>query len=132
MIGYVTLGTNDLAKAREYYDALLGSIGAKRLMEFPDEIGGFTLWGTGWGSPGIALTRPYNGNAAVAGNGNMVAIVMDSRDKVDALHARALELGGSDEGAPGVRGEEGPRAFYGAYFRDLDGNKICAFRIGPA
>lgn len=132
MIGYVTLGTNDLARAREYYDALLGSIGAKRLMEFPDEMGGFTLWGIGWGSPGIALTRPYNGQAAVAGNGNMIAIVMDSRDKVDTFHARALELGGSDEGAPGVRGEEGPRAFYGAYFRDPEGNKICAFRIGPA
>lgn len=131
MIGYVTLGTNDLAKAREYYDALLGSIGAKRLMEFPDALGGFTLWGTGWGSPGIALTRPYNGQPAVAGNGNMIAIVMDSRDKVDAFHARALELGGSDEGAPGVRGEEGQRAFYGGYFRDPEGNKICAFRIGP-
>ena len=131
MIGYVTLGTNDLAKAREYYDALLGSIGAKRLMEFPDEMGGFTLWGTGWGSPGIALTRPYDKQPAVAGNGNMVALVMDSRNKVDALHAKAIELGGSDEGAPGVRGEEGPRAFYGAYFRDPEGNKICAFRIGP-
>ena len=93
MIGYVTLGTNDLAKAREYYDALLGSIGAKRLMEFPDEMGGFTLWGTGWGSPGIALTRPYDKQPAVAGNGNMVALVMDSRNKVDALHAKAIELG---------------------------------------
>ena len=132
MIGYVTLGTNDIVRARAYYDALLGSIGARRLMEFPDQLGGFTLWGTGWGSPGIALTRPYNGQAAVPGNGNMVAIVMDSRDKVDAFHERALELGGSDEGAPGVRGEEGPRAFYGAYFRDPEGNKICAFRIGPA
>ena len=132
MIGYVTLGTNDIGKARAYYDALLGSIGAKRLMEFPDELGGFTLWGTSWGAPGIALTRPYNREAAVPGNGNMVAIVMDSRDKVDAFHASALALGGSDEGAPGVRGEEGPRAFYGAYFRDPEGNKICAFRIGPA
>lgn len=132
MIGYVTLGTNDIARAREYYDALLGSIGARRLMEFPDDLGGFTLWGTGWGSPGIALTRPYDKQTAVPGNGNMVAIVMDSRDKVDAFHAKALELGGSDEGPPGVRGEEGPRAFYGAYFRDPEGNKLCAFRIGPA
>ena len=132
MIGYVTLGTNDIAKARAYYDALLGSIGARRLMEFPDDVGGFTLWGTDWGKPGVALTRPYNGQAAVAGNGNMVALVMDSRDKVDAFYARALELGGTDEGPPGVRGEEGPRAFYGAYFRDPEGNKICAFRVGPA
>ena len=132
MIGYVTLGTNDIVKARAYYDTLLGSIGAKRLMEFPDEFGGFTLWGTGWGKPGVALTRPYDKQAAVAGNGNMVAMVMDSRDKVDAFYAKALELGGSDEGPPGVRGEEGDQAFYGAYFRDPEGNKICAFRIGPA
>lgn len=132
MIGYVTLGTNDIAKARDYYDALLGSIGAKRLMQFDDEAGGFTLWGTGWGKPGVALTRPYNKEPAVAGNGNMIAIVMDSRDKVDAFYAKALELGGSDEGPPGLRGPEGDRAFYGAYFRDPEGNKICAFRIGPA
>ena len=132
MIGYVTLGTNDIAKAREYYDALLGSIGARRLMEFGEEAGGFTLWGTDWGKPGIALTRPYNREPAFAGNGNMIAIVMDSRDKVHAFHAKALELGGTDEGAPGLRGPEGPRAFYGAYFRDPEGNKICAFRIGPA
>ena len=132
MIGYVTLGTNDIAKARAYYDALLGSIGANRLMEFPDEFGGFTLWGTGWGKPGVALTRPYNKQSAIAGNGNMVALVMDSRDKVDSFYSKALELGGTDEGPPGVRGEEGDRAFYGAYFRDPEGNKICAFRIGPA
>ncbi len=132
MIGYVTLGTNDIAKAREYYDALLGSIGAKRLMQFDDELGGFTMWGTDWNKPGIAVTRPYNKEPAVAGNGNMMAIVLDSRDEVDALHAKALELGGSDEGAPAVRGEEGPQAFYGAYFRDPEGNKFCAFRIGPA
>ena len=62
----------------------------------------------------------------------MIALVMDERVKVDALHARALALGGQDEGAPGVRGEEGDQAFYGAYFRDLDGNKFCAFRVGPA
>lgn len=132
MIGYVTLGTNDIAKARDYYDALLGSVGAKRLMQFGDEVGGFTLWGTGWGVPGVALTHPYNKQAAVAGNGNMVALVMDSRDKVDAFYAKALELGGSDEGPPGLRGEDGPQAFYGAYFRDPEGNKYCAFRIGPA
>ena len=132
MIGYVTLGTNDIDKAREYYDALLGSVGATRLMQFGDDVGGFTMWGTSWGKPAVAVTRPYNKRAAVPGNGNMVALVMDSRDKVDALHAKALELGGSCEGPPGLRGEEGPQAFYGAYFRDPEGNKICAFRVGPA
>ena len=129
MIGYVTLGTNDLAKARDYYDALFGSIGARRLMEFDE---GFTLYGTGWGQPGVAITPPYDGQPAVAGNGNMIAIVFDTRDKVDAFYGKALELGGSDEGPPGLRGPEGERAFYGAYFRDPEGNKLCAFRVGPA
>jgi catechol 2,3-dioxygenase-like lactoylglutathione lyase family enzyme len=129
VIGYITLGTDDLDRSRAFYDALLGEIGATRLMELDS---GFTLYGTGWGRPGLAVTRPHDGQPARAGNGNMVSLVMDSRDKVDRLHARALELGGSDEGRPGVRGEEGDRAFYGAYFRDLDGNKLCAFRIGPA
>jgi len=129
MIGYVTLGSNDLASARAYYDALFGSIGAGRLMEFGEN---FTMYGSAWGKPAVAITKPYNGEAATAGNGNMTAIVMDSRDKVDAFYNKALELGGSDEGPPGVRGEEGPQAFYGAYFRDPEGNKFCAFRIGPA
>jgi catechol 2,3-dioxygenase-like lactoylglutathione lyase family enzyme len=129
MIGYVTLGTNDLDKARAFYDALFGSIGAGRLMEMPS---GFTLYGRGWGQPGVAVTRPYDGEAATAGNGNMVSLVLDARAKVDALHAQAMALGGSDEGAPGVRGEEGERAFYGAYFRDPEGNKLCAFCVGGA
>jgi predicted lactoylglutathione lyase len=128
MIGYVTVGTNDLDKARSFYDALFGSIGASRLMELPH---GFTLYGRGWGQPGVAVTRPYNGEAATVGNGNMISLVMDSRSRVDAFHAKAMELGGSDEGAPGIRGEEGDRAFYGGYFRDLEGNKFCAFRVGP-
>lgn len=129
MIGYVTLGTDDLDRARAFYDALFGEIGASRLMELD---GGFTLYGTGWGKPGVAVTRPYDGEPASAGNGNMVSLVVDARDKVDRLHARALELGGSDEGAPGLRGPDGDRAFYGAYFRDPDGNKFCVFRMGPA
>ena len=129
MIGYATVGTDDIDRARAFYDDLLGGIGARRVMEFPEN--GFTMYGTGARAPGLAVTRPYNGGAAQPGNGAMVALVMDSRDKVDRLHARALELGGSDEGAPGVRGPDGERAFYGAYFRDLDGNKLCAFCIGP-
>ena len=133
MIGYVTLGSDNMPRARTFYDELLGStIGARRIMEFGDDLGGFTMWGTGFDKPGIALTNPYNKQPAVAGNGNMTAIAMDSRGKVDALHAKALELGGTCEGPPGLRGEEGDQAFYGAYFRDLDGNKLAAFCIGPA
>ena len=130
MIGYVTLGTNDLDRARSFYDALLGEIGASRKMEFPET--GFTLYVTGDRRPGIAVTRPYDGKAATVGNGNMTAIAADSRATVDRLHAKALELGGTDEGAPGLRTPDGPGAFYGAYFRDLDGNKLCVFRMGPA
>jgi catechol 2,3-dioxygenase-like lactoylglutathione lyase family enzyme len=130
MIGYATVGTNDIDRARSFYDVLFGSIGAKRIMEFPEN--GFTVYGTSHNRPGVAVTRPYNKQEATPGNGTMVAIVMDGRDKVDAFYAKALELGGTDEGPPGLRSPEGDSAFYGAYFRDLDGNKFCAFRVGPA
>ncbi|GAA4753158.1 VOC family protein [Sphingomonas daechungensis] len=129
MIGYVTVGSNDLEKARGFYDALMPTLGAGRMLEFGDN---FTMYGTGMGKPGFAVCKPFNGNSAECGNGNMTAIACDTRAKVDALYAKAMDLGATDEGAPGVRGEEGEQAFYGAYFRDLDGNKLCAFRIGPA
>jgi predicted lactoylglutathione lyase len=129
MIGYVTVGSNDLDKSRGFYDALMPVVGAGRIMEFGDH---FTMYGTSLGQPGFAVCKPYDGNSATAGNGNMASIACDSRAKVDAIYAKAMELGGSCEGAPGVRGDDGPQAFYGAYFRDLDGNKLAAFRIGPA
>ena len=129
MIGYVTVGSNDLDKSRAFYDALMPVVGAGRIMEFGDH---FTMYGTGMGRPGLAVCKPYDGNLATAGNGNMASIAVDSRSKVDALYAKAMELGGSDEGPPGLRGDDGPQAFYGAYFRDIDGNKLAAFRIGPA
>ena len=121
MICYATLGSNDLEKARAFYAALVAEIGGREVMRLDN---GFTMYGTGRGQPTICVTKPYNGKAAVPGNGNMVAIVVKERAQVDALHAKALALGGTDEGAPGVRGEEGPQAFYGGYFRDLDGNKL--------
>ena len=129
MIGYVTLGSNDLDKARNFYDQLMPVLGAGRMLEFGDN---FTMYGTGMGKPGLAVCKPYNGSEATVGNGNMAAIACDSRARVDAFYNKALELGGTDEGPPGLRGEEGEQAFYGAYCRDPDGNKLCAFRIGPA
>ena len=129
MIGYVTIGSNDLEKSRTFYDALMPVIGAGRIMEFGDN---FTMYGTGLNRPGLAICKPYDGNSAQAGNGNMASIACDSRAKVDEFYAKAIALGGTDEGPPGVRGEEGPNAFYGAYFRDPDGNKLAAFRIGAA
>lgn len=122
MIGYVTLGTNNFERACAYYDALLGELGAKRLMDF----GRFILWGTGPGSPGIAVCIPHDQQAATVGNGVMVAIPVGSRELVDRLYAKALELGGSDEGKPGERGP----GFYAGYFRDLDGNKLNFFKVG--
>ncbi len=132
MIGYVTLGTDDMARGCAYFDALFESIGAKRLMDFPAEDGspGFVMWGTAMSQPGVCLTRPYDKQAANCGNGNMVALVMDSPARVDAFHAKALELGGTDEGAPGYRGD--PKfGYYFSYFRDPDGHKMAAFNITP-
>jgi len=120
MIGYVTLGTNDLERAAAFYDELLSLIGAGRFME----MDGFIAWAVAPGAPALSVTKPYDGNIATVGNGVMVALAMQSTDQVDALHAKALELGGADEGAPGPRGDSG---FYAGYFRDLDGNKLNAF-----
>ena len=119
MIGYVTLGTNHFDEAAKFYDDLFALVGAGRIMESDR----FIAWGTGMTSPAVSIAKPYDGKPATAGNGVMVALAMDSPQKVDAVHARALELGGTDEGAPGPRSEQ----FYAGYFRDLDGNKLNAF-----
>ena len=124
MIGYVTLGTNKFDDAAKFYDELFGLIGAGRILE--DDT--FVAWARSTKEPGVSIARPFDGNPATVGNGVMVAIVVDSPGKVDELHAKALELGGSDEGAPGPRGEQ----FYAGYFRDLDGNKLNAFCITSA
>lgn len=121
MIGYVTLGTNDLPRAVAFYDALMAEIGARRIMETEQ----FVAWGTSMDQPGLSVTHPHDGQPATVGNGVMVALAMDSTDKVDAVHAKAIELGGTDEGAPGARTD----AFYAGYFRDPDGNKLNAFCI---
>lgn len=122
MIGYVTLGTNDLENNVKYYDELLGHIGASRMMELERAV----LWGTEPGAPMFCLIKPFNEQPATAGNGVMVSFYMDSTEKVDSMYNKAMELGSEDDGAPGPRGEAG---FYGAYFRDKDGNKLCAFHI---
>ena len=120
MIGYATLGTNDLPRAAAFYDALLAEIGARRTMDFDT----FVVWSTGRG-PGVALAKPYDGKPATVGNGDMIALVVDSPEKVDRVYRKALELGGTDEGPAGPRGER----FYAGYFRDLDGNKLNVFCV---
>jgi catechol 2,3-dioxygenase-like lactoylglutathione lyase family enzyme len=122
MVGYVTLGTNDHPRALRFYDELLGLLGAKRLMDF----GPFVLWGTSMQAAGLAITTPYDKKAASVGNGVMVALRAESKAQVDAVYKKAIELGGSDEGPPGPRGD----GFYAGYFRDPDGNKLNAFFIG--
>jgi predicted lactoylglutathione lyase len=121
MIGYVTLGTNDLERACAFYDALMAEIGARRILETDQ----FVAWGTSMDQPGLSLTRPHDGQPATVGNGVMVALAMSNTEQVDAVHAKALALGGTDEGAPGARSD----AFYAGYFRDPDGNKLNAFCI---
>ena len=120
MIGYVTIGTNDVDRAAAFYDGLLAVIGAGRFME--EET--FIAWAVSPDAPAISVTKPFDGNVATVGNGMMVALAAENADQVKAIHAKAMELGGTDEGAPGPRGDSG---FYAGYFRDLDGNKLSAF-----
>lgn len=122
MIGYVTLGTNDLARGAAFYDAIAAELGVRRMMDNEQ----FIAWGPADGGPGVGLTRPYNGEKATVGNGVMIALAATDRAQVDRLHALALSLGGTDDGAPGERFT----GFYAAYFRDLDGNKLNAFVMG--
>lgn len=123
MIGYITLGTNDIDRAAKFYDALLAEFGATRVMESERYI----AWGTAPGVTALSVIEPYDGQPATVGNGVMVALHAENPEKVQAVYNKAVELGASDEGAPGPRGEGG---FYGGYFRDLDGNKLNAFCLG--
>ena len=124
MIGYVTIGTNDLARSTAYYDALLATIGAGRFME---EENYFVAWATAPDQPSLAVSAPFDKKDATVGNGTMVALFMESTEQVDAFYAKAIELGGTCEGKPGFRPEEATSGFYAGYFRDLDGNKLNAF-----
>ncbi len=119
MIGYVTLGTNDIARAARFYDAIAAEMGTGRMMESES----FIAWGTPGGAAGIGLTKPFDGNAASVGNGVMVALEAKDEAQVKRLHEIALANGGSCEGPPGPRGD----SFYAGYFRDPDGNKLNAF-----
>ncbi len=119
MIGYVTLGTNDMDKAAKFYDALLAELGAKRMMEGET----FIAWGASMDTPGLGVIKPFDGNAASIGNGTMVVLACDKPETVDKIYKKAIALGAKDEGPAGPRGE----TFYAGYFRDPDGNKLNAF-----
>lgn len=121
MLLYVTVGTNNLKRAIEFYDPVLKTLGYKRLVSKHDEVG--------YAEPGDArcrfwVTYPFDKQEATIGNGSMTAFLAESRDAVDAFHAAATLYGGADEGPPGIRPFHAN--FYGAYVRDLDGNKLSA------
>jgi hypothetical protein len=120
MIGSATVGTNDAPRAAAFDDALRSELGAKRFMETDRAI----AWAVSPTTPALGVGHPYDGKTATSGNGTMIALVVDSKDKVPRVHA--LALGGSDEGAPGPRGD----GFYAVYFRDLDGNKLNCYVFG--
>jgi catechol 2,3-dioxygenase-like lactoylglutathione lyase family enzyme len=125
MLSHAMFGSNDLPRAVAFYDAVLELLGAKQVATFGTTV----VWGVH--APQLAVGAPFNGQPATSGNGTMVALTAPTRAVVDQVHAKALELGGSDEGAPGIRGTEA-NGFYAAYFRDPDGNKVCVYRAGPA
>ena len=120
MLGYVTVGTNNLKGAGDFYDAVLDVLGAKRSQEGERMI----MWSGKSGTGSVAVTTPFDKSPATAGNGTMLSLDAGDPETVQAVHAKAIEMGGTDEGAPGPRGTGG---FYGGYFRDLDGNKLVAF-----
>lgn len=122
MIGYVTLGTNDMQRAGAFYDALLAELGAVRVME----TDGFIAWGSSPQGVALSVIRPYDGNPATVGNGVMVALAAESREAVERVYNKAMALGASDEGPVGPRGE----TFFAGYFRDPDGNKLNIFYMG--
>lgn len=123
MIGYVTIGTNDMEKAKSFYTSLLGDMGATVVFDG----GRIAFIGKSMAEPMIAVCTPYDeGNPQSAGNGNMIAIDAGSRENVDALYNKAMELGATDDGPAGER----MPTFYGAYIRDADNNKICFYKMG--
>jgi len=122
MISYVTLGTNDLARAAKFYDELLAILGAKRGWETEKYI----AWTTGPSAPMLLAIKPNDGKPATVGNGMMIALAANSKAQVAAVHGKALALGGKDEGPAGPRGED----FFAGYFRDLDGNKLAVVFTG--
>lgn len=122
MVGYVTVGTNDMERSARFYDALLGELGGKRMMDTER----FIAWTVDGSGAALSIAKPFDDAPATVGNGVMLALATTSKEQVDKLHAKAMSLGAPDEGAPGDRGD----GFYAGYFRDPDGNKLNAFFMG--
>jgi catechol 2,3-dioxygenase-like lactoylglutathione lyase family enzyme len=127
MFSHVTIGSNDIARAKAFYDGVAAPLGLQRHADYPEAVG----YGRAGGRPQLWVLRPLDKNAASVGNGITVGLEAESRSAVDAAYAAALKAGGKDEGAPGLRKHYHPN-YYGAYVRDLDGNKVCIVCHKPA
>ena len=128
MIGYAMVGTNDMERARGFYDPLMPLLAASANAAWSTDT---RVWyATAPNAPMLVVTKPYDGQPATAGNGSMIALAVPSREAVQAVHSKALELGGIDEGGAGHRSSD-PGDLYRAYFRDLDGNKLMVFTLAP-
>ncbi len=123
MIGYVTVGTNNLERAVDFYDSLFDSINSARFMETDK----FVAWILGDAQCAFSVTKPYNNQPATVGNGTMIGIMLESDEKVTEFYRKALSLGATCEGEPGIR--DNATGYFAGYFRDLDGNKLNAFHI---
>jgi catechol 2,3-dioxygenase-like lactoylglutathione lyase family enzyme len=123
MIAYATIGTNDLEKAAKFYDAVLAPLGGRRTFANGDRM---QFYGSKETPGMLAVSKPYDEKPATAGNGTMFGLPAATKEQVDAAYAAALAAGGTCDGAPG----QCMPTFYGAYFRDPDGNKVCVFNMG--
>ena len=129
MFSHITIGSNDLARAGAFYDAVLLPLGLRRRSVTPDGGPPALCWVQAHAAlPRFYVYSPYDHKPATVGNGSMVAFLASSREQVDQAYSAGLLAGGSDEGPPGERERYG-RGYYGAYLRDPDGNKLhIAFR----
>jgi catechol 2,3-dioxygenase-like lactoylglutathione lyase family enzyme len=120
MFSHITVGSNDIARARRFYDGIAGALGLVRHADHADAAG----YGPPGGRAQLWIVRPLDKNPATVGNGVTIGLEATNRTAVDAAHAAALAAGGADEGRPGLRTHYHPN-YYGAYVRDPDGNKVC-------
>jgi catechol 2,3-dioxygenase-like lactoylglutathione lyase family enzyme len=128
MFGYSLVGSNDLVKAKSFYDDLLSLLGLQGVFEHPS---GGRLYGVAGGPPIFGVLKPVNGEPATVGNGTMIAFKVETPEMIAEFYEKALALGGTDEGQPGIRGPA-EYGFHAAYFRDLDGNKLCVYTYATA
>lgn len=120
MLGYITIGTNNFDCSLNFYTELMNVVDEGLLWK----TDGMAAWASSRNEPALCIVKPFDGEKATVGNGSMIALKVKSEDEVNLVYSKAIELGGTCDGPPGPRGDNG---FYGGYFRDLDGNKLNAY-----